>query len=155
MDITKWSHNRNKSVQKILLETVWRDDRSKQNDGIVSVPRVMNTINLAGKSISLINILKTEYKNLVKSLRKSFLPGNMVTREPYRKSYRKKIDFSFNSAHCAFFMKMGTKLRGKGGLHNAYPYLGQGLFLIFNFTKKNYTFYRWIFSQKYFSKYFV
>ena len=27
-----------------------------------------------------------------------------------------KIDFSFNSAHCASFMKVGSKLRG-GGLH--------------------------------------
>ena len=33
-----------------------------------------------------------------------------------------KIDFSFDSAHCASFMKTGEKLR-KG---SAYPYLGQG-----------------------------
>ena len=29
----------------------------------------------------------------------------------------RKTDFSFDSAHCASFMKVGSKLRG-GGLHN-------------------------------------
>ena len=28
-----------------------------------------------------------------------------------------KIDFSFNSALCASYMKIGAKLRGQGGLH--------------------------------------
>ena len=38
--------------------------------------------------------------------------------EFYEKSKNKKfkIDFSFDSAHCASFMKMGAKLRG-----SAYP----------------------------------
>ena len=35
----------------------------------------------------------------------------------------RKFDFSFDSAHCASFMKMGSKLR-RGG--SAYPALGQG-----------------------------
>ena len=34
-----------------------------------------------------------------------------------------KINFSFDSAYCASFMKMGAKLRGGGSV---YPYLGQG-----------------------------
>ena len=34
----------------------------------------------------------------------------------------RKIDFSFDSAHCASFMKMRAKPRGG----SAHPYLGQG-----------------------------
>ena len=38
-----------------------------------------------------------------------------------------KIDFSFDSAHCATFMKLGAKPRGMGGgRSSAHPYLGQG-----------------------------
>ena len=36
----------------------------------------------------------------------------------------RKMDFSFNSAHCASFMKMEAKLKEGGG--SAYPYLEQG-----------------------------
>ena len=35
----------------------------------------------------------------------------------------RKIDFSFDSAHCASSMKMGAKLSGE----SACPYLGQAL----------------------------
>ena len=39
----------------------------------------MNTIGLVGESISLINILMTEYHNMVNSLRKGLLPKNVLT----------------------------------------------------------------------------
>ena len=54
----------------------------KKND---FVPRVMNRISLVGELITLINILLTEYNNLVNSLRKGFPPENMVTRETLQK----------------------------------------------------------------------
>ena len=38
----------------------------------------MNTIGLVGESISLINILMTEYHNIVNLLRNGLLPKNMV-----------------------------------------------------------------------------
>ena len=41
-----------------------------------------------------------------------------------RNRKKRKIDFSFDSALCVSFMKVGAKLRG--GV-SAYPYLGQGL----------------------------
>ena len=37
----------------------------------------------------------------------------------------RKIDFSFDSAHCGYFIKTGVKLRGKG---SAYPLLGNTRF---------------------------
>ena len=36
----------------------------------------------------------------------------------------RKIDFSFDSAHCASFMKMGAKMRWAG--ESTHPYLVQG-----------------------------
>ena len=43
------------------------------------------------------------------------------------KNKNRKIDFSFDSAHCTTFMRIGAKLRGGEG-RSAYPYLGFGDF---------------------------
>ena len=46
---------------------------------------VMNTISLAGDSISLINIFMTEYNNMINSLKKDLLPKNVVTNQILQK----------------------------------------------------------------------
>ena len=46
---------------------------------------------------------------------------------------KRKIVFSFISAHCVSFMKVGSKLGGGGGF--AYPSLGQSRILINSKTK--------------------
>ena len=90
MDIPKEGHNCNKCAQKIIHETVSHNNRPKQNVDIVLekndfVIRVMNTICIEVELMSSINILLTEYNNIVNSLRKGLLPTNMVTREIWQK----------------------------------------------------------------------
>ena len=56
------------------------------------------------------------------------------------KNKNRKIDFSFDSSHCASIVKIGAKLSERGGGGSVYPYLGQGRGSYIPDSKHNYIF---------------